>query len=570
MLRPGLWPYRLKNFWRRFTGVEKKLLLLFVLTLLASSLVLIAQKPPNQILLPKIGGSYTEGLLGGPLHINPLLASANEIDQDLSRIIYSGLLKFDENLNLVPDLAENLPEISADGKNYTIKLKKELYWHDGVGLTSDDLVFTYRLIQEQAYQSPLRLSWNRVEVEKLDTYTVKLTTRESSATFIANLTVGIIPKHIWETVPSKSFALSKFNLEPIGAGPYRMQEIKRSKNGEIKALKLAPHPRYHGGSPYLKNLTFKFYLTTQDLLDAYHSKEVQGLGFIPFDENLFLEPKGGLRQILLPLPQYQAVFINRTKNPAPLEDLRVRLALAKAVDKQKILEKVYGGKSLSAQGPILEGHLGYHEQIPGADMNIYDIERAKNLLAEAGWHLDEALGFRKDKLGRIMTLGLATNNFPPNVRVAENLKELWQAIGIQIVLNIESIADLEEKFIRPRNYELLLLSENVGADPDPYPFWHSSGLRDPGVNLSTFSNKTADKLLVEARANIKAEERAAKYRKFQEIFVGDVPAIFIARSVYIYNLPKHIQGIKLNTITTAADRFANLHQWYIETKRVRK
>src|SRR3989338_2384301 len=180
--------------------------------------------------------------------------------------------------------------------------------------------------------------------------------------------------------------------------------------------------------------------------------------------------------------------------------------------------------------------------------------------------MDPENGFRKDKLNRIITLSLATNNLPQNVRVAGSLKEMWENIGIQIILNIETVGDLDEKFIRPRNYELLLYSENVGADPDPWPYWHSTQLRDPGLNLSTFSNSQADKLLLDARTNLAPAQRAAKYKQFQEIFVGDVPGIFLSRGFYIYNITADVKGLDLSTVVTPADRFTNINEWYIKTK----
>lgn len=561
---------RIKNFWTKLSGVEQKLLLLFILVLIGSISWLIFRNDRNQTTIPKIGGSYIEGLVGQPQHINPLLAPANDVDADLSRIIYAGLLKFDSNLNLVPDLAESLPQISPNGKEYTLKLKDGLFWHDGGRLTSDDIIFTFQTIQKPEIQSPLRLSWNKVEIEKLDDRTIKITTREPGTIFLANLTVGILPKHIWESVTLGTFTLSKFNLEPMGSGPFQISEIKRKRDGTIREIKLKAYKRYHDGEPYLENLTFKFFNTADGLIAAYHSRDIQGLGYVPYNQNLFIVPKQKLRQMLLPLPQYQAIFINRAKNPAPLEDLRVRIALAKAVNKKKIIEDVYGGQGSEAYGPILLGQFGYNDQIANAEMNVYDPERSKKLLEEAGWIMDPEAGFRKDKLNRIITLSLATNNYSPHVRVAEELKKMWEGIGIKIVLNIETTADLEEKFIRPRNYELLLFSENLGGDPDPYSFWHSSQLRDPGLNLSTFSNKTADRLLIEARGNITKEERATKYRQFQDIFVSDVPAIFISRSAFVYNLPTAIKGTDFGAIVTPSERFADINKWYVETKRVNK
>ncbi|MDP3993396.1 MAG: peptide ABC transporter substrate-binding protein [Candidatus Doudnabacteria bacterium] len=558
----------LKNFWGRFSGVEQKLLLLFISLLIVSSGLFAWGRSHYKTLEAKNGGTYTEGLVGQPRHINPVLA-ATPVDMDLSRIVYSGLYKFDTDLNLVPDLADVMPEVASNGKEYTVRLKEGLYWQDGIKITADDLVYTFQIVQNPDYQSPLRFSWSRVDVQKIDERTVKIITREASAPFVANFTLGILPKHIWQGVPAESFALSKFNLEPIGSGPFQIKEMNRGREGEIRSITLKTFDRYHAGRPYLDRVILKFYATTDELISAYQKRDIVGLGYRPFDDQLFIQPKSKLQQFSLPLPEYQAVFINRAKNPAPLEDARVRTALAKSVDKQRIIAEVYGGRSSESYGPILPGHLGYHEQIPGADMNIYDPEKSKSLLEEAGWQTDPESGFRKDKLNRVITISLATNNLPQNVRVAGHLKEMWENIGIQIILNIETVGDLDEKFIRPRNYELLLYSENVGADPDPWAYWHSSQLRDPGLNLSTFSNAQADKLLVEARTNIPADERAAKYRKFQEIFVGDAPAVFISRNIFVYNVTTDVKGINLKTVVTPSDRFANIAEWYIETKRIK-
>ena len=562
---------RLKTYLGRFSATERKLLLVLFVLLAAGIILSFWADSRGRVTVPGQGGEYSEGLAGAPQHINPLLAPSNDVDQDLSRVVYAGLYKFDPDLNLTPDLAESLPQVAGGGKEYTITLRENLYWQDGHKLTADDAVYTFQTIQNPNYQMPssVRLSWNQVAVEKIDERRVKITTREASGTFIANLTVGLLPKHVWETVPAESFGLSKFNLEPVGSGAFQVAEIRRGRDGQIREIRLRPFARYHGGRPFLKSLIFKFYPTTDGLISAYQKGEIMGLGFVPYDQSLFLRPRG-MNQFELPLPQYQAVFINRAKNPAPLEDARVRLALAKSVNKEHIIKEVFGGHAGGAYGPILPGMLGYHEEIPGAPMNLYDETAARALLDQAGWIMDAATGFRRDKLGRIITLELATNNFSPNVRVAEILKRTWEGIGIQIILRIESTADLESKFIRPRAYELLLYSENTGADPDPYPYWHSSQLRNPGVNLSTFRSNETDKLLAEARGILSPEERAKRYRRFQELFVGDVPAVFLTRSVYVYNVSTQVKGLDLKTVVLPAERFADINKWYIATKRVKR
>ncbi len=570
MLRTLL--FRLKNYWNRFTGVEKKLLLFLFLIILGCWIFSNTYGRRYTTLSPKIGGAYTEGLVGQPQHINPLLAPASSVDMDLSRIVYSGLLRFDKNLNLIPDLAESMPALSPDGKEYTIKLRGDLVWpgRDNKKITADDVVFTLQAIQNPDYQSPLRSSWGKVGVEKIDDLSVKITTSQASAVFIANLTVGIMPKHIWENIPGAAFALSKYNLEPVGSGPFQVKEIKRNRTGAITSMNLAANKKYHFKTPYLEDLNFKFYESSEELIEAYHGRDIDGLGFEPAGQSLFIEPKKSLQQIKMQLPQYQAVFINEVKNPAPLGDNKVRLALAKSVDKKKIISEVYADQSSESYGPILPGHLGYHDQIPGAPMNIYDIGEAMRLLDQAGWTLDPATGLRKDKQDRTLNLNLVTNDFTPNLRVAEELKQMWEIIGVKITLTIVTRSELEEKYIRPRNFELLLFSENVGADPDPYPFWHSSQRRDPGLNLTAFASAQTDKLLTEARGNISSADRAAKYKQFQELFVGAVPAIFLSRSTYIYNVSADVRGLDLNTVVTPADRFAGVNEWYVETKRVKK
>jgi len=216
---------RLKKYWKRFSGAERKLLLVLFLVLITSFIFWQNQNSNNKIDVAAQGGKYTEGLVGQPQHINPLLSPANDVDADLSRIIYAGLFEFDSTLNLVPDMAAALPEISPDGKVYTITLRDNLIWHDETVLNADDVVYTYQRIQDPEFASPLRFSWNKVDIEKIDDLTIKLTLRESSATFISNLTVGILPKHIWENVGSTNFALSKFNLEPVGSGPFKVKGI---------------------------------------------------------------------------------------------------------------------------------------------------------------------------------------------------------------------------------------------------------------------------------------------------------------------------------------------------------
>ena len=518
---------------------------------------------------PAYGGEHIEGLVGQPRFINPVLATSSSVDTDLSRIVYAQLLKFDKDLNLVPDLAESLPAISSDQKTYTLKLKPNLKWQDGQPITADDVVFTIDTIQNASYESPLYTNWNRVKVEKIDDLTVKFTTHEVSASFITNFALGIIPKHIWDGMSPSNFRLSDNNLKPIGSGPYAVREIKKTTDGTIKSIIFKANDLYYEGTPYITYQTFKFYTDSDSMLAAYQSKDIQSVGFIPFDNKVFaVSDKSAEYQINL--PQYQAVFFNLQKNPI-LQQLGVRQALWLATDRNPIINDVYLGFAQPAYGPILEGNLGYSDKPKTA--THYNLDEAAGILDKAGWTLDPATNTRSKSVtsGKTTTkqsleFNLATNVSPLNVKAAEILQQQWAKLGITVHLTIVSASELQDQYIRPRNFDALLFSENTGADPDPFPFWSSGQSHDPGLNLSGFSNTTVDKLLTEARQTNDANVRTKDYQQFQDIITQQIPAIFLDSAVYVYINPKKEQGIDLDTVIYPSERFLDINHWYINTK----
>ncbi|MBX4205540.1 MAG: peptide ABC transporter substrate-binding protein [Candidatus Doudnabacteria bacterium] len=525
--------------------------------------------------IPDYGGEHIEGLVGQPRFINPILAASSSVDSDLSRLMYAQLIKFDRDLKLTPDLALSLPEISADQKTYTLKLKPNLKWQDEKPITADDVIFTVQTIQNPDFESPLAPNWNRVRVEKIDDLTVKFTLHTQSATFITNFTLGIIPKHFWDGMNPGNFRLSDKNLRPVGSGPYSVREIKKTSDGTIKSLTLKSSDTYYGGKAYITYLTFKFYQDEQNLISAYQSRDVQSIGFIPFDNKVFLQSSDKSNQYQISLPQYQAVFFNLTKSSV-ITEKAVRQALWLATDRNTVINDVYLGHAKPAFGPILEGNLGYTEA--AAKATHTDLTEAGQILDKAGWIMDTQTNTRyktittgsgktKTETRKNLEFSLATNVSPLNVKTAEILEQQWEQIGVTVHLVIVSGSDLQDDYIRPRNFETLLFSENTGADPDPFPFWHSSQSHDPGLNLSGFSNPTVDKLLTEARQTNDTGVRAKDYQQFQDIVTQELPAIFLDSAVYVYTVPRKEQGIDLKTIIHPSERFLDVNHWYIDTKR---
>jgi peptide/nickel transport system substrate-binding protein len=541
-----------------FTKKEVFLVITFAVLILISGGFLIFGKNVHTN-GPAFGGEHVEGLLGQPRFINPVLAASSPVDSDLSRLVYAQILKFDNNLNLVPDLAESLPEISPDQKTYTIKLRPDLKWQDGRPIRADDFIFTISVIQDEAYESPLRTTWSRVKAEKINDLTVSFTLREVSTSFITNFTLGILPKHAWENTTPTSFRLSESNLSPVGSGPFMVREIKKTTDGTVRSITLRANANYHEGRPYLDRVTFRFYPDYENLISAFQSREISAYGFTPVDKRDSEKLSSKHEEYQLNLPQYQAVFLN-LKTP-PFSDKAVRQAVWLATERRPIIDDIYSGLAHETFGPILEGNLGYNPSIK--EKNQFNLEEAGKILDKAGWVFNEEAGVRI-KNNKPLEFSIATNNFITNVRTAQMLQSQWSRIGANVQLTILSAVDLQQQYMRPRSFDALLFSENTGADPDPFSFWHSSQARDPGHNLSGFSNSEADKLLTAARQTNDFNVREQNYFQFQNIILNEIPAVFLTSPVYSYRLPKKIKGFEQNTLIVPQDRFVDIQHWYIE------
>lgn len=513
--------------------------------------------------VPAYGGTFTEGEIGQPRLINPLLAQ-NQSDKDLTRLVYSGLYKYDGSGKFIPDLAQSDLEISQDQKQYTVHLKPNLKWHDGQSINADDVIFTISLLQNPDYKSPLRKLWQNIKAEKIDDLTVRFTNPDISSPFVTNLTVGILPAHVWSKVSADNFYLTKENLEPVGSGPYFVKEINKAVNGDIRSITLNSYSNYSNGKPFIDNLVLKYYNGYEDLLSGFHAKEVDAIGFIPFDKKIFVDlTRSNVKVNQFPVYQYQALFFNLTKSSKVLGDKTLRTALAESIDKNSFINDIYSGLAIPAGTPIMPGQLGYD---PAAkDVPAFNTQQAEQELDKAGW-AKGADGLRA-KSGQPLKFSITTNDFVLNVKSAENLQTQWKKIGADVSVNIVATADLEKNYLRTRNFESLLFAESTGYDPDPFVFWHSSQSANPGFNLAQYNNTTIDKLITEARSTFDPNTRAEKYKQFQNIFVQDIPALILDQSVFVYEVRPALQGMALQYISNPEDRFYDINHWSIATKR---
>jgi peptide/nickel transport system substrate-binding protein len=523
----------------------------------------------HTIVVAKVGGDYVEGIVGEPKTVNPLFAdSSNEVDKSLTGLVFRGLMKFNPDLSVDLDLAERF-EQSEDMKEYTFYLKHDVKWHDysrqqGIDqyVTADDVVFTIQAIQNPQYGSPLRSNFNGVRVEKIDNYSVRFSLDDAFAPFLANMTVGIVPKHIWQHIPPTNAPLAEANLKPIGNGPYRFKSLEKDKLGVLQSFKLERFADYYGDAPYIDTITFMFYQNSDLLLNAYASKKVDGVNFLLPEQKKRVLDDRDMNFHSINLSTYHGLFFNEI-NSKPLQDKQVRISLSHATDRERIVAEALNDQGIPVFGPILPGFIGFNPELQKYE---FDVGKAESILHEAGWQ-DTNGNNTRDKGGVELEITLRTTDFPEHQKTASLIQKQWERIGVKLNVEEYDSSILQQRFIRQRDYEMLLFGEIVGHDPDPFVFWHSTQRRDPGLNLTSFNNRSADNLLDEARRTDVAEERTTKYIHFQNIIAEEIPAIFLYAPTYLYGQHPDIRGFDVQTIATPSERFLNVGDWYIKTQR---
>ncbi|MFH1462109.1 MAG: ABC transporter substrate-binding protein [bacterium] len=662
MAKTKKWPS--KKQWRQFfktlSKKEKTTFFIFLFLALSSFLTLsfnIYFK--NTEIAPASGGIFIEGVIGSPRFINPVYASPSDVDRDLTELVYSGLMKYSKEGEIVPDLAEEY-KILEGGKVYEFYLKENLLWQDSQPLTVEDIIFTIKTIQTPSLKSPLRANWLGVKVEKISDLGVRFDLGNPSSIFLENCTLKILPKHIWQDISYQNFPLSIYNLKPVGSGPYKLKDLVQDSAGKIKSLDLVANQNYAGKSPNIPKITFLFFDTEAELIKAFKSGKIKGISLVSADQYQNIK-SDSFASYRLSLPRYFALFFNLTPSGGEekiLADENIREALSYGTNKEEIIKEVLLSQGKVVNSPILPGIFGFEQPSKTYQFNQ---EAARDILESSGF-TEKENGIREKILKKTpsfqftktLTVGsqgnevtelqkclakdssvypegevtgyfgsktksavikfqekysseilspfgltkgtgdvktttraklnelcaapseesltlsftLATVDQPSLVKTAELLKKQWQELGINLEIKTFDIATLEQEIIKPRNYEILLFGEVLGAIPDPFPFWHSSQIKDPGLNLAGYENKNCDKLLEEARQTLDETERKTALEKFQDLLIADNPALFLYSPDYLYLVSKEIKGVDSQIITDPSKRFSNIENWYIETKRV--
>ncbi|MDB5194349.1 MAG: family 5 extracellular solute-binding protein peptide/nickel transport system substrate-binding [Parcubacteria group bacterium] len=556
----------IKKAIRSFSPAEKSVFYILVGLFIFAAIAML-WKVNNSFLIetPARGGTLTEGVVGNPRFINPVLA-ISEPDKTLTSLIYSGLVRTDKTGAIQNDLADNV-SISDDGLTYTVHIRPSAIFSDGSAVTADDVLFTIQKILDPNLKSPLLGDWSGITAQKVDDQTVNFILKKPYAPFIDNLTVGILPKHIWKNVTTDEFAFSQFNTLPVGTGPFMVGSVTRNSGGIPDYYDLVPFDKAIGGEPYIGHYIFRFYPSERDLLAAYDGGDIDAMSGISSDEAKSL--KNAANILSSPLPRIFGVFFNQSQNPALLQK-EVRQALDLAAPKEDIVKSVLGGYGTPIDSPLPPSLFPWTltENPKSSDERLAE---AQALLAKNGWVKNSTTGVleKKSKKDTItLSFSISTGNAPELTKVADELRDAWTKLGASVDVQVYETGDLNQNIIRPRKYDALLFGEVVGRDADVYPFWHSSQRIDPGLNIALYANSKVDKLLEDARRQSDPAKRDADYKSFDQEIRNDVPAVFLYAPNYIDVVPKSLLAVSIGNLSVPSDRFTSVRDWYIDTDNV--
>ena len=504
---------------------------------------------------PDFGGAYVEGLAGFPQSINPVLAS-DDASNTLVSLLFDGLTRTDPQGQVIPNLAETW-DIAPDAREYTFHLRDGVRWHDGTAFSADDVIFTYGVLRDPSYSGPYGVQWRDVNVEKLDRLTVRLSLpKDSFAPFLEFTTVGILPSHILGTVGARDLPAHRFNIQPVGTGPYKLKELTPDR------ITLEANTS-HTPSPWLSRIIFRIYPNYKTILTALERDEVEGAPLVEPGDVVRLQRRKDVTIYDAPENTVTMLFMN-TANPV-LSDRLVRQAITSAIDRGRVIEIARNGHARRADGPILPSSWAYDPNVKRLE---YNLARARALLDEAGWTADPAGGPGRQKEGNPLRLVVLTNDRPERLAVAGEVQRQLVAIGIDVEVQATGAGGLVQDFLLPRKFEIAVYSWDFnGFDPDPYSLWHSTQVAPAGLNISGFSNRKADEALERGRRSLDRIERLKAYAEFQAIFAEEVPALPLYLPTYEYAISTKIRGVRTGIVANPPDRFRNVTDWFAKTRR---
>lgn len=531
-------------------------MLVALLALTSAGAIVAEQGRPS--LVAATGGSYVEGVIGDHRHFIPYLPGT-PVDDDVARLVFTGLMRTDRSGEIVPDLAATF-RVEQDGKVWTFEIRDDAKWHDDRPVVADDVVYTASLFQDRAYSGPLAEAFRGVAVDRVGTKVVRFTLPGAYGPFAANTTFPILPAHRLAGVPLLHLPADPFDQRPIGTGPFKVLEAN-TREVTLVANQDFYRTKPDRTRPYFDRVVLRSYPDTTEALLALARGDLDGVSGISSED---AERARALRAVSVysyPTNDFTALFLNvRPERPA-LRERAVRQAIATVIDRGRVLTVAIDGRGRVADTFVPRTSWAYPTELHRYERSVTE---AQALLEGAGWKDTDGDGVR-DKGGIALRISLATSDEPARVNAAEQIAHDLRLVGIEAPLATKPFDQLVDTVARPRAFDALLVGITSASDPDPYPFFHSSQSRDPGFNFSGFSTLPLDRNLESARKAPDRDQRRALYEPVFQAIATEVPVVFLYFSDHLYAQHVTIKGLKIAQIVEPSQRFWDIEDWYVKT-----
>jgi peptide/nickel transport system substrate-binding protein len=528
-----------------------------VVAVVAAGTALILRLAGSESVVLRTPSGYVEGVAGTWQRVNPLYATTNDVDGDLSQLVFSGLVRVGPDGSISGDLADP-PEVSADGKAYTFHIRKQAAWHDGAPVTSADVAFTIAQLEDPSFKGDPALAeaWNGVEVETPDAATVILKLKQASGPFLArNATLGILPEHLLGGLSAQALFEAPFNAKPVGSGPYKLDSL------DSREAVLNANERYHLGRPQIGTLRVRFFTDYASATRALSAGELNGLmvrDTVTEAQLTELTRAKGMKVEQLQRPAYVVLYLNNDQT-AFFADEQVRRALSLAIDRKAIVDKVFLGVATPSSSAVAPGIWAYTKEY---DTTGTDIAEAKKLLEAAGWKPHPTSGILVRE-GAEFRFTIRTDNDPVRVAIAGEIAKQLEQLGIRATVASTTFSVLRRDFLQERRYDAAVAGWDQGPDPDPYFGWHSSQQGTAGLNIANFGDVVVDDLIAKGRTSNNPEVRKEAYLQFQEKWNELAPSVVLAYPRYVYVHTDSLKGFVPGVLANPAGRFFDIQKWHM-------
>jgi peptide/nickel transport system substrate-binding protein len=516
---------------------------------------LIACQPVATVPKPARGGTAVEALVGSAGALNPLF-EAVDTTRDVDSLIYQGLTTVDDQQNVVGLLASTWT-VSPDHLTYTFSIRSGVKWADGTPFTADDVLFTYRVLQDPEYQQPGAEFWRQVGIASGGPGKVVFSLKAPSASFPLALRMGIVAKHVFDGMAPPQIAASAFSgVKAFGTGPFKVAAISSL------AITLDRNT-YADPQPYLDHLVMRTYSTPQGAIRAVLSGAADLVGGLEPEEIATLQGRTdiGIQDARTFINAF--VSFNSAGGGTPFfANANVRLALVQAVDRQRIITDVLVGRGDPDSTPIPAANWAYSSA--AAALHPYDPVAAAKALDAAGW-IQQPGAILRSKGGIPFRVVMVVAESYPNSQIADDVATQLRQIGVEVDVKAVAASALVQEYLIGHKYQMALVAFDVGPDPDQYSLWHS-GAALGSLNFSYSRGwGLIDKDLEDGRAAIDPRARLAAYIDFQMLIAAAAPAIFIYSPHYDYAVSQRVHGVRLDKVIEPSDRFQHVTEWYVNT-----